>query len=239
MRHWKLPDTHNVRDLGGYRRLTGGTTQWRRILRADNLHHLDAASCHALAEAGLRLVVDLRNERETGAEPNPFRDNNAIAYLNVSLFEALAPIALLTTPFDMSQRYRDALDHCGEPLAEVLSFMAAAPDGVVVFHCTAGKDRTGIVAALILSLAGVCDADIAADYALTAKAAPLLQRLRGRSLAAGADPAHVERVLASDAETMAAMLVHLREAHGGAATYLRRHGLSAHAEQLLVDRLCR
>lgn len=238
MRHWNLPDTHNVRDLGGYERQTGGMTQWRRILRADNLHHLDAQSCALLTDAGLRLVVDLRNERETNAEPNPFR-GSADAYVNVSLFDALAPIALLDTPFDMAERYRNALDQCGEPLAEVLNRMADAPEGVVVFHCTAGKDRTGIVAALILALAAVSDGDIIADYALTSQAVPLLERLRSRSLAAGAPAEQIERVLASDAATMSATLDYLRNAHGGAAVYLARNGFSPAAADRLIHRLCR
>jgi len=239
MRHWHLPDTHNVRDLGGYARANAAPTQWRRIFRADNLHHLDAASRQALREAGLSLVVDLRNARETEAEPNPFADAPGTAYRNVSLFEALAPIAMLGSPFDMGQRYRDALDRCGQPIVEVLTALAEAPDGIVVFHCTAGKDRTGIIAALILALAGVSDDDIAADYAMTAQAAPLLARLRARSMALGADPEHVERVLASEAGTMAGTLRYLRERHGGAAAYLERNGLAADVAERLVERLCR
>lgn len=237
MRHWPLPDTHNVRDLGGYARIGGGETQWRRVLRADNLHHLEPASCRRLEEAGMSLVVDLRNARETAAEPNPFRDHPA--YLNISLFEALAPIALLETPFDMAQRYRNALEACGDRLATILGRIAEAHEGLVVFHCTAGKDRTGVLAALILKLAGVSDEDVVADYALTAQSKPLIERLRGRALAGGGDPDHVERVLASDAPTMAAMLAHLAAVHGGAQAYLDRHGLKDEARQRLVDRLCR
>lgn len=237
MRHWTLPDTHNVRDLGGYAHERGGETQWRRILRADSLHHLDPGSCRMLESVGLSLVVDLRNARETGGEPNPFRDHPA--YLNISLFDALAPIGLPETPFDMAQRYSNALDACGERLATVLGHMADVPQGLVIFHCTAGKDRTGVLAALLLKLAGVSDEDIVADYALTAQSRPLIERLRRRALAGGGDPAHVERVLASDAATMRAMLDHLAAMHGGVVSYLDRHGLGAAARQRLVERLCR
>ncbi len=185
----------------------------------------------------MSLVVDLRNARETSAEPNPFRAHPA--YLNISLFEALAPIAMLETPFDMAQRYRNALDACGDRLATILRRMAEAPEGLVVFHCTAGKDRTGVLAALILKLCEVSDDDVVADYALTAQSTPLIERLRGRALAGGGDPDHVERVLASDAPTMAAMLDHLASVHGGVHDYLDRHGLEDEARQRLVDRLCR
>lgn len=238
MRHWNLPDTHNVRDLGGYECSDGRLTQWRRILRADNLYHLAPAGIDALSEAGLALVVDLRNERELAAEPNPFAQQTGTAYLNVSLFEALAPIGSLGGAFDMADRYRTALDRCGPTLSTILSQIADAPDGLVVFHCTAGKDRTGILAAMILSLAGVDEPDVIADYALTAEALPLLDRLRRRSLEAGGDPLNVERVLASEATTMASTLLHLNAVHRGAASYFDRHGLDARKRQRLVDRLC-
>lgn len=238
MRHWNLPDTHNVRDLGGYKSRDGRQTQWRRILRADNLYHLAPASLHALSDAGLALVVDLRNDRELAAEPNPFAHHPGTTYLNVSLFEALAPIGSLGGTFDMADRYRTALDRCGSTLSTILGRIADAPDGMVVFHCTAGKDRTGILAAMILSLVGVDEQEIIADYALTAEALPLLDRLRRRSLDAGVDPIDVERVLASDAATMASTLHYLNAIHGGAASYFDRHGFDAGQRQRLVNRLC-
>ncbi len=238
MRHWNLPDTHNVRDLGGYARRTGGTTQWRRMLRGDSPHHLQRAGRDALLGAGLSLVIDLRNTREMTAEPNPFSGNASVTYANVSLFDALAPITLGETPFDMQHRYRQALDTSGDRLVRVLELIADAPPGMVLFNCTAGKDRTGLVAAMLLALAGVDSADIVADYALTASAAPLLERLRQRSLANGADPLHVDRVLASDAATMAATLQHLQVVHGGAAAYLRRSGLADETARRLIARLC-
>src|SRR5690606_33920693 len=128
---------------------------------------------------------------------------------------------------------------CGDRLAEALMAVATAPAGLVLFHCTAGKDRTGVLAALILLIAGVDEAEIAADYALTATMAnPLLARLRRRALSAGLDAAHVERVLASDAATMAAMLAHLREAHGGITSYMRAIGLTPADTDQLAVRLC-
>lgn len=238
MRHWNLPDTHNVRDLGGYARRAGGHTQWRRVLRGDSLHHLHETGRDALAEAGLSLVIDLRNSREVAAEPNPFSGHPAVAYANVSLFEALAPITLAAAPFDMGERYRQALAGSGDRMIRVLQLIADAPPGMVLFHCTAGKDRTGLVAAMLLALAEVDATDIVADYTLTAGAGPLLERLRRRSLANGADASQVERVLASDAATMVATLEHLQRVHGGVGTYLRDAGLPDASAHRLVARLC-
>lgn len=237
-RHWRLPDTHNVRDLGGYARLGGGTTQWNRILRGEALHLLRDESVALLAQRGLSLVIDLRGPHETTVTPHPFRDHSEVAYRNVVLFDALAPIAMSTTPFNMGQRYCDALDQCGPQLAEVMRAIVTAPPGVVLFHCTAGKDRTGIVAALLLLAAGVDRHDVVDDYALTAAAEDLIGQLRQRALAAGGDPEHVERVLASDAATMQMMLDHLDRVHGGIDTYLKQIELSATETQQLIDRLC-
>ncbi|MCY1550622.1 Tyrosine-protein phosphatase [compost metagenome] len=170
--------------------------------------------------------------------PHPFLDHATIAYRNIVLFDALAPIAMSETPFDMAQRYRDALDECGPQLAEVLRAIIAAPPGIVMFHCTAGKDRTGIVAALLLLIAGVDRSDIASDYALTAAAGDMIDQLRQRALDAGAQPDHIERVLASDARTMLVMLDHLDAAHGGIDTYLAHIGLTPSERTALADRLC-
>lgn len=238
MRHWPLPDTHNIRDLGGYARPDGTTTQWGRLLRGEALHYLTNASVAKLLESNLALVIDLRGPHETSETPHPFRDHLAVAYSNIPLFDALSPIAPSKTGFDMAARYRDALDNCGPQLTAVLRAIIAARPGVVLFHCTAGKDRTGIIAALLLVLAGVSRADVATDYALTAAAEGLIDQLRARALTAGAAPDHIERVLASDESTMLTLLDHLDTAHGGIDDYLATLGLTPAEVSQLIDRLC-
>jgi protein-tyrosine phosphatase len=233
-----LPNTHNIRDLGGYKRNGGGTTQWGRILRAEALHHLSPESAAQLVQANLTLVIDLRGPHETSLDPHPFEEHDTVAYRNIVLFDALDPIAMTASPFSMAQRYCEALDRCGPQLAEVLRAIIAAPRGIVLFHCTAGKDRTGIIAALLLLIAGVGRDDIAGDYALTASAIGLISHLRERALSAGGEPDHVERVLASDHATMITMLDHLEDQHGGIDAYLKQIGLTPREVALLVERLC-
>lgn len=238
-RHLPLPDTHNIRDLGGYSRIADGTTQWRRLLRGDSLAYLAPASRDKLLVDGLSMVIDLRGPHELASEPNPFPAGTGVLYRNIALFDAMMPIAMASTPFDMAARYRDALDLCGDRLAQVLRDIAEAPAGMVLFHCTAGKDRTGIVAALLLLLADVSQDDIVADYALTATlAAPMLRRLRLAGEARNADPAHLDLVLASDAATMRAMLAHLHDRHGSAANYCAAIGLDSGEIDRVVARLC-
>lgn len=238
-RHLLVPGTHNIRDLGGYRLPDGGETLWRRVLRGDSLVELSPEGRAMLINEGLSTVVDLRGPHETAFEASPFFGDEQIRYRNIPLFDALSPIEMSATPFDMAARYRDALDRCGARMAEVIRAIGEAPPGTVLIHCTAGKDRTGIVSALLLLLAGVEQDVIAQDYALTATLArPMLDRLRERGRARGATDAHLDLVLASEAVTMRALLDHMRAAHGGAAHYAEAIGLSPSEVGSVVARLC-
>lgn len=216
----------NLRDLGGYAIAAGGATRWRTLLRSGRLPtDGDPRPIADLLAMGVSTVIDLRSPHETAFEPNPLAGRGDVDYRNVPLFDALAPIAATWadgTAFNLAGRYRDAVDRCGETIAEALSAMAAADErGVVLFHCTAGKDRTGIVAALLLSLAGVNRETVADDYALTASVAgPLLGSLRDMALARGADPALVDEYLACPPETMRSLLDHLDETHHEVEAYL-------------------
>jgi protein-tyrosine phosphatase len=238
----RLAGAHNVRDLGGYAAMDGGETRWRSILRGDGLHLLNDNDMSVLINEGLRTVIDLRSVHELAIEPNPFASHAIIQYRNIPLFGALSPIDAVRESngalFDMAARYRDAIDQCREPIATVLTAIAEADEGIVLFHCSAGKDRTGIIAALLLSLAGVEDDTIIADYALTTSiAAPLMERLRAQALTRGTDPHLVESFLACLPETMRATLSHLNENHGGTFRYLAGMGLDERALRKLKSRL--
>lgn len=226
-----LEGAHNVRDLGGYMTRTQAATRWRSLLRGDGLHELSEADIDKLLQVGVTTVIDLRNAQETELEKNPFEAHASVRFHNTSLFHALAPIEMATAGenggFDMAGRYREALDNCQEAIGEVLHFIAAAPDGTVLFHCSAGKDRTGIISAILLSIAGVEDDVIVADYALTSTiSGPLIGRLRERALRRGADPALIERFLACEPRMMQATLDHIRTEYGGPAEYLARLGVT-------------
>lgn len=225
----KIDGAHNIRDLGGYPITGGATTRWRSVLRADGLSGLDPDACGTLLREGVTTIVDLRGEHEIGQQPSPFCTQERLHYCNISLFSALAPVQALTlsaADFDMSARYRQALDDCGPAIRNVMQAIADAGPGMVLFHCTAGKDRTGIIAALLLRLAGVERRSIVEDYALTAQvAAPLLANIRRRYLGRGVAPEHVEQFLACAPQTMESLLDHLDRTHGGVETYLRAIGL--------------
>jgi len=229
-RHIPLPGSHNIRDLGGWP-TPHGETAFRRALRADSLHRLDEEGLEALRDLGLTLVVDLRRAEELALAPNPFaRGVPGVRYVHVSLFEDLDPsgealVAAAAEPDLLLALYRLALARRGAAFVEVLSLIARAGPGAVLFHCAAGKDRTGMIAAFLLLLAGAEPETASADYAATADRLPdLLAALRRDAEAHGQalNPA----LLAADAETMRALLRHLEDGHGGAEAYLRRHGMS-------------
>ncbi|WP_454852070.1 tyrosine-protein phosphatase [Rhizobium binxianense] len=226
-----LEGAYNVRDLGGYATRTQATTRWRSLLRGDGLHELSEADIEKLLQVGVTTVIDLRNTQETALERNPFEAHASVRFHNTSLFHALAPIEMATAAggggFDIAMRYREALDNCREAIGEVLRLIAAAPDGAVLFHCSAGKDRTGIISAILLSVADVEDAVIVADYALTSTiSGPLIGRLRERALRRGTDPALIERFLACEPQMMQATLDYIRSRYGSPAGYLAGLGFT-------------
>lgn len=224
-RHLPVPGTFNIRDLGGY--VAGqAETRWRRILRADGLHHLDEAGMAVLTAEGVTTIIDLRHDHELESRPNPFHAHPAVAYHNVSLFERLAP-GDLSAGDVLLDLYTQALTTRQAAIGTVLTLIAEAPQGVVLFHCTAGKDRTGLVAALLLALAGVADATILDDYALTKPMiAPLLDRLIAEAEERGADIAVLRPLLACEPQTMAATIAHILDNHGSVEAYLLAIGLS-------------
>lgn len=236
-----LEGAHNVRDLGGYETAGGGTTRWRRLLRAGTLSHLSDDARTALVAMGLATVVDLRSAGELAAQPNPFRRDPRVTYHNVPLFHGLSPIEMLDpdgAPFDMANRYCRGFDQCQARFAEAVRAIVTAPPGGVLFHCSAGKDRTGLVAALILSVAGVPEAEILEDYAMTETVArPLLAMLREGALGRGTDPNLVDSTLASRPMTMRRALDHLHGVYGGPEAYMRAIGLDDGEVASLRDRL--
>ncbi|KKB12263.1 protein tyrosine phosphatase [Devosia geojensis] len=236
-RHLPVKGTFNIRDLGGYA-TAAGETRWRRVLRADGLHRIDAEGMAALIAEGVTTIIDLRHPGEVASHPNPFSINPVVAYHNVPLFEQLSP-----TPREgidvLLELYRQALTHRQDAVARVLTIIAEAPpQGAVLFHCTAGKDRTGIVSALLLAVAGVEAALIVEDYALTgALIAPMIEEIVADAAARGADVEAFRPLLAADPATMAATIAHLEETYGSATAYLERIGLSADTIERLRNRL--
>ncbi|WP_209426170.1 tyrosine-protein phosphatase [Pararhodobacter sp. SW119] len=242
MRRLAVEGIHNLRDLGGYRTRGGELTPWRRFLRADSPHRLTADGVTRLEAEGLGTVLDLRTAEECAAMPNPFANRPGVTYVHQPVFEELAPLKLAEIDIvggdPLLDFYRIAVDDRHEALREILITIAGVPEGAVMFHCTVGKDRTGLVAALLLGLAEVAPEDIVEDYALTGSligqlVAEMLEHTRAR----GEDPDRHARLLAAPAETMQAALGHIEMRYGSVSGYLTHIGVPAGDRSALRDRL--
>lgn len=241
-RHVEISGTNNVRDLGGYL-VPGGQTQWRRILRADTLHKIDEKDLAQLHDLGVRTVIDLRREDELKSAPNPYRKHQDVDYLSISLFDRLIPLSRPQMDRQPSHNillalYRDVLVNRQDAIRRVLNSIADAVPGAVLFHCSAGKDRTGIIAAFLLAIAGVDSQTIAEDYALTQAAlVPLRKEFLAGRASRGLEPAYIEALLACTPETMLTLLQDLTDRHGGLETYLQAIGVGKATVERLRMRL--
>jgi protein-tyrosine phosphatase len=229
----------NARDLGGYATEDGRETRWGAVVRSDSPAALTEAGRAALASYGVRAIVDLRLPAELADHPNPFATpgDHGIVYTNVSFIDpAAAPPNPVST---LAEDYLQMLDRYRGGVAEAMAAIARAPEGAVVIHCAAGKDRTGLISALLLGLAGVPADTIAADYAMTAE----LLRPREQEWLASVPPeerAEREAMLARyapTAEVMLAVLAGLEERHGGVEAYLLEAGVPRADLDRLRERL--
>lgn len=220
-----LRGAHNVRDLGGYVTAQGSTVPWRRFLRGDCLHRLDEGEPERLHFEGLRMVVDLRTAREVRDAPSRFARQRGVEWVNLPLFDSLSPQALAEVEVPeghpLLAMYITAIETRGQAIATILNRIAQTREGAVLFNCTAGKDRTGIIAALLLGLAGVSHTDIIADYALTEALIPdLVTEFLSLSRANGGDVEAYATLLESPASAMAGLLGHLDDTYGSVMGYL-------------------
>ena len=186
----ELAGACNARDLGGLPTVDGRVTRHGVLFRSDNLQDLTAEDVAALQEAGLRTVIDLRTSPEveiTG--PGPLRATD-VQHVHLDLiphgFDGRAELVERTIPDEtagehaMDHFYLDYVKHAPAEVATALRTIADPRSGGVVVHCAAGKDRTGVVVALALSLVGVRRDAVVADYALTDER---IEQIRERLLA--------------------------------------------------------
>ncbi|EOM77311.1 protein-tyrosine-phosphatase [Rhodococcus rhodnii] len=227
-RRHDLVGVHNLRDVGGYR-AGDAVTRWGRLLRADALHALGDDGRRALGALDVRLVLDLRDDEEVVSAPDALGDVGC-RYVHHSVYGKAGALALPADGgFDLAALYRTILDEHGTRLTDAVRMVADA-DGPVVVHCTAGKDRTGLVVALALSAVGVSDRDVAADYALSEImlagewADAMTAAFRTKYPDSPIDLTEI--VASSPAPVMLGALESIRLRFGDAAGYLRAHGMT-------------
>jgi protein-tyrosine phosphatase len=168
--HLEIPGLHNARDLGGLP-MPGGRTPARLFVRADSLHALDAAGADQLIDYGVRTVIDLRHAEERACNPGVFerqpRADVRFHTISMNADPGLPGYEGMHHPGNLLLWNKRTLLLGGAYTAQVMRTIIDAPPGGVLFHCWSGKDRTGIVAQLLLLLAGVNHNIIIDDYMVT------------------------------------------------------------------------
>jgi protein-tyrosine phosphatase len=248
-RHIVLESLQNFRDLGGYSTVDGRSTRWGRFTRCAGMQALTEADQQKMVDYGIGAVVDLRQERDLEKSPNPFASYDGVVYHHLDLWgnrveDFKSAKTSLTQAEKMADLYRTGFVRCEGIIGEIIGTLADEGDHASVFHCGAGKDRTGLVAALLLGVVGVPYETIAGDYALTGLYLKDPNRDHDNP-----DPMFIpesEKAKAGDGgqslpiymssclpETMRLALAFLDENYGGVEGYVRKIGVAG--EQ--IDRL--
>ncbi|HET6311393.1 MAG TPA: tyrosine-protein phosphatase [Candidatus Nitrosotalea sp.] len=223
------PDCRNTRDLGGLPR-AGGTTRMGVLVRSDNIAHLTPAGREALIAYGVTTVIDLRTISEVARVPNAFAGGGGALYRHRPLIDDSMMVELGAAS-GMFERYLMMLDGRPEAFRAIFEAVAEA-EGGTVFHCFAGKDRTGLVAAMLLSLAGVPDDAIASDFAETdAQLAVSYQEWIAAALPERRGEMREEFHCPPD--RILGVLEHLTRKWGGVPAYLEASGVKPES----IDRL--
>lgn len=228
-----LEKMYNTRDLGGYETQDSCYTKTHRFVRAASPALMTQADQEKLYDYGVRIEVDLRGNFEREKAPSKLEEYKDIEYFNVDL---LAGIDVDVIPKDMREfksmadLYIMMLDYCKPKIKEVFTIFLEHLETTILFNCSAGKDRTGVIAALLLDLAGCHDYDIVKDYMESFEnIQPMYEMLLS---GVGEDQ---ENFLASKPQYMMLFLDHLRENYGSAKTYLLELGFLEEEVQELED----
>jgi protein-tyrosine phosphatase len=240
-REIKFDAVGNFRDLGGYRTLDGHTTAWRRIFRSANLGEMTANDLDRMSnEVGLRAVLDLRGKSEVEKQGKGLLPVSKIAYYNVTLGsddrggppheEAYKDINNMGEfYFNMTRK-----EEVGKRMVKAFNVLSEPANHPLLFHCYAGKDRTGMLAAFLLSILNVSDEDICKDYALSTPYAEILRNRMKDETKTDEKPVKIPDFFwQATPDLIGIFLNAIRREYGSPREYLQKHG----AEPSLFDRL--
>lgn len=218
MRRFNFKHTFNLRELGGYE-AQEGTTKSHVFLRSDNLSHLSNEEIETLKKYGLKTIVDLRHDHELEAEPDPFAKDPQVDYLNISVTDYASFTTADLNEILLSDLYITMAENT--TFIQTMFETLADSEGTLLFHCSAGKDRTGFVSALLLKLVGVSDFDIVADYEVSTTY--LIPKYEPMDF----NPAkEYPSLYASKPETMFTFLSYLKKTYGTIEAYFAHHKVS-------------
>jgi len=224
----QLEGCFNFRDLGGYATGDGRSVRSGWLFRSDALQHLTRHDVTYLRDqVGLRHVIDLRSTYELRIEGRGPLAHEPMHFHHLPLFDGDTRQEVSSNPMTLADRYYLLAQFAMQPIARVIETIAQA-DAPVVYHCAAGKDRTGVISAVLLGIFAVPDTEIVNDYVRTKENLDqIIDRLataKGYEVALEAMPADT---LHAEPETMVEFLARMRREYGSMHDYARAAGVAA------------
>lgn len=211
-----LEGAYNVRDLGGFKCRDGNISKWKRFIRADGLDNLTDDDIKKLINYGVKIDIDLRSDKECEGWKDNLCDVSQIEYENVHLLEGLK-----SYPETLGELYTESLKSCSKYFYEVFKIMIENENEEILFHCSAGKDRTGMIAAILLFLIGVDTKDIIDNYTLsTNNLNSIIDKYSYEN------DESLKSFLGAEAESINEFLNYLIKEHNGSEGYLKSIGFN-------------
>lgn len=226
-RHIPLDGTFNLRDVGGYP-ASSGVTRWHKLYRSDSLHQLSEVDRTELERRRIRLVIDLRDDEERTAFPSALEGMSARVEHNPVFSTPASHFIAIDAKLD--DLYDDIIANSADRIITAVRLIAESQDAPVLVHCTAGKDRTGLVIACALMAAGVDRAAVIEDYAQTENYLPaelldtIIARLRAEQVPHSVNLDELVRL--SPALALDRILLRVETAYGSVSEFLQHHGLT-------------
>ncbi len=239
-----LAGASNFRDLGGYYTEDGRTVRWHRVFRSDALQDLTPEDIEALLARGIRNVFDLRSLHEVEAFGSCALTEHGVSLHHVPMVRDVrdpggmaARLVGQEDHLEHARAYVDLLDNGRESIRLIFETLLDAPEDGLVFHCTGGRDRTGLVAALLLSMLRVPRKVIADDYALTTRYLSFPEHRIARLREIYGDKLELKAIPPTHAEVMALTLAEIDARFGSPEAYLRASGITPDWQNTLREML--
>lgn len=224
----------NTRDLGGYETQTGSYSKAHKYVRASSPANASQNDLKTLKEYGVKVVIDLRSDFEKEHQRNPYQNDSEIIFYEVNLFDSSSASVV---PDEVKQ-YKDLggvyiymLEGMKDKFKEIFDIFLKHPYDCILFHCSAGKDRTGMTAALLLDLIGCHEYDIVKDYSESYENNIEINE----NLTAMMKDEEAKQYLKSSPRYMMEVLDYLREHYGSAKEYLLEIGLKNEEIEQLIE----
>jgi protein-tyrosine phosphatase len=228
-RHYPLPGTYNFREVGGYH-AGSSTTKWGKLYRSDALNRLTDEARDDLRQRDIRTVIDLRDDEERRHNPS-LLEGLPVRVVESPIFSGSAS-SFLASDITLARLYETVVTENADAIVRAIRVIASSGEegGAVLVHCTAGKDRTGLVVAFALLAVGVDRQEVVADYAMTQQnlpdslMAPIIARLKALHVP---DSTTIdELVWGSPAHVLEETIDLVVRQHGSVRAFLTDNGLT-------------